>query len=222
MTLRPPDFDFIAQPYRALEYITLGRTVERTRLHFLPSLMPARRALVIGDGDGRFLAKLLAENTALHATVVDTSAAMLELLSRRCAPFADRLETHQTDALSFVPTDSEPYDLAVTHFFVDCLTQEELRLLAERIAPLLAPGALWVVSDFRIAEGALRWPSRLFIRTLYFGFRILTGLRTTHLPDHVSALTAAGLIRIDAQLLLAGILTAELWQKSPAALHEEC
>ena len=49
-----------------------------------------------------------------------------------------------------------PYDLIVTHFFVDCLTQRELDALAIRIRPHLTPNALWLISDFCIPTGRLR------------------------------------------------------------------
>jgi ubiquinone/menaquinone biosynthesis C-methylase UbiE len=207
-----PDFNPIAKPYRWLEYLTLGRTLQRCRLHFLPQLLQQKRALVLGDGDGRFLSALLARNHTLHAAAVDTSAAMLQLLRQRCESTAPgRLQTHHADALAFNLPDT-PYDLVVTHFFLDCLTQPELENLVHRIAPALAPGALWLVSDFRIPSGALRLPARIFIRSLYLAFRILTGLRTTKLPDHAAPLTRAGLTLKARHLLLAGILTTELWQ----------
>src|SRR6202012_3359002 len=100
-----------------LEGLTFGRTLERCRTHFLPRLADRRSALVLGDGDGRFLAQLLASNPALHADAVDTSTAMLRLLARRAHANATRLQIHQTDALTFTPT--RPYDLIVTHFFLD-------------------------------------------------------------------------------------------------------
>jgi hypothetical protein len=58
----------------------------------------------------------------------------------------------------------------------------------------------------------MRLPAKIIVRTLYLAFRILTGLRTTHLPDHATPLTHAGLARISHHHRLAGILTAELWQ----------
>src|ERR1700735_883293 len=98
-----PNFDHIARPYRWLEYITLGRALEQCRLHYLPSLLNRKRALVLGDGDGRFLAQLLAQNPHLHAHAIDTSATMLQLLRHRCeavAPNASaRLNTHPYAAL---------------------------------------------------------------------------------------------------------------------------
>src|SRR5437660_724241 len=55
----PPNFSFIARPYRFLEHLALGRALERTRLHFLSAVSHQAQALVLGDGDGRFLARLL-------------------------------------------------------------------------------------------------------------------------------------------------------------------
>ncbi|HEY6377316.1 MAG TPA: class I SAM-dependent methyltransferase [Edaphobacter sp.] len=216
MTTPEPNYDPIARPYQWLEYLTLGHTLERTRLHYLPALLNQQHALVIGDGDGRFLAQLLAQNPTLQADAVDTSATMLHLLRQRCeaaTPTATtRLRTHQANALTFTPPTAQKYDLVVTHFFLDCLTQPELDTLVARITPNLAPGALWLLSDFRIPSGPMRLPAKLFVRSLYLAFRIITGLRTTHLPDHVTPLTNAGLTRTAHHQLLTGIISTELWQ----------
>jgi len=208
------DFNLIAAPYRSLEYLTLGKTLENCRNHYLPHLLDQRHALVLGDGDGRFLARLLTHNAHLYADAVDTSTAMLHLMRKRCEAKVHnantRLRTHHADALTF-PLEG-PYDLVVTHFFLDCLTQPDLDSLIARITPTLAPGALWLISDFRIPTGLMHLGAKLFIRSLYLAFRILTGLRTVRLPDHATPLTHAGLTRIAQQHRLAGILTTELWQ----------
>jgi SAM-dependent methyltransferase len=217
MSPTSPNFDLIARPYRWLEYLTLGKALENCRNHYLPQLLDRRHALVLGDGDGRFLAQLLKQNPQLHVDAVDTSATMLQLFRQRSeatAPnVAVRLRTHQANALTFPLEASEAsYDLVVTHFFLDCLTQPELNTLITRIAPTLAPGALWLISDFRIPAGPMRLPAALLIRSLYLAFRLLTGLRTTRLPDHATPLKQSRLTRISNQHRLAGFLTTELWQ----------
>ncbi len=216
MTSRQANFDFIARPYRWLEYLTLGRTLERCRLHHLPDLLHRKRALVLGDGDGRFLARLLAQNPYLETDAVDTSAAMLQLLRHTCQAASAtqvRLSTHNTSALTFLArTPAKAYDLVVTHFFLDCLTQPELEQLITRIVPTLTPGALWLISDFRIPPGPLRLPAKLLVRALYLAFRILTGLRTTRLPDHATPLARAGFTQTSSHHPFAGLLTTELWQ----------
>ena len=231
--MKTPNFNPIARPYRFLEYITLGPTLQNCRTHHLPALVQQKSALVLGDGDGRFLARLLAANPHLKADAVDTSRTMLDLLETRCATAhptaANRLQTHHADALAFAhalpPT--RRYDLIVTHFFLDCLTQSDLNALVQTLAPNLQLGALWLLSDFRIpTHGPARPIAHTLVRGLYLAFRVLTGLRTNQLPDHATPLTAAGLTLTTHHHPLAGILTTELWklefeiQFSPAAKAE--
>jgi ubiquinone/menaquinone biosynthesis C-methylase UbiE len=211
----PANFDRIARPYRVLEYLTLGRTLERARLHFLLRVAAARNALVLGDGDGRFLEHLLSANPQLHATALDSSAEMLRLLRKRCASYSDRLQTIHADALRFDPPTEPSYDVVVTHFFLDCLTEPQLDELVQRLSPALMHDALWLISEFRIPPGPMRWPARLLVRSLYLAFRVITGLRTTRVPRHARSLSAAGFKRIDRQLFLSGVVTTELWRREP-------
>jgi hypothetical protein len=149
---------------------------------------------------------------------VDLSATMLSLLRERTyAAISDasiRLQTHHVSALAFTPV--RTYDLIVTHFFLDCLTTAEIASLCVRFASHLAPGTRWLVSDFRIPDGAMRLPALALVRMLYLTFRLLTGLRTSSLPDHAAALATAGFTLTAQQHSLAGLLTSELWAYTPA------
>jgi hypothetical protein len=147
---------------------------------------------------------------------------MLNLLRTRCERSAPntrlRLQTHQIEALSYLAaTPFKTCDLVVTHFFLDCLTQSEVESLAATISTRLTPGAIWLISDFRIPSGLMRLPAKLLVRTLYLAFRILTGLRTDRLPDHASALTRAGFSRISHNHSLFGIFTSEIWTVTTSA-----
>jgi SAM-dependent methyltransferase len=209
----PANFDRVARFYRWIEYLSFGKALEHCRNHFLPQLTHCHAALVLGDGDGRFLIRLLSTNPAVHADAVDASSAMLRLLTQRAQSIVpnsnERLHTYQTDALLFAP--SRSYDLIVTHFFLDCLAQSELNALAQRLAQHTTQQTLWLVSEFRIPEGRMHWPARAIVRVLYLAFRLLTGLHTSRLPDHAAALTAAGFHRQAQHLSVAGLLVTELW-----------
>ena len=218
MTSPRPNFDVIARPYRWLEYLTLGRRLERCRTYFLPRMAGQTSALVLGDGDGRFIATLLAQNPALRADAVDSSAAMLRQLEQRCRrSFANtdlRLRTHHGDALSILKSlNVTKYDLVATHFFLDCLTQTQVDQLAGAIVPKLAPRALWLVSEFCIPDGPMRLPAKVLVRSLYRAFRVLTGLRITHLPDHRATLQRNGFVQVACHRSLLGMLTTELWTR---------
>ncbi len=207
-----PNFNRVARIYRWAEYLTLGPILQRTRTHFLPQLTGCRKALLYGDGDGRFLARLLRQNPDLHAIAVDVSATMLHLLRERCAGAGSRLQTLQTSALE-API-GPGTDLIVTHFFLDCLTQTEVDILAENVAQNTGTGALWLVSDFQVPQRAFIRPvAKLYIRSLYVVFRILTGLRVQSLPKPQAALEQAGFTRIAHHEALFGLIYTEVWQR---------
>jgi len=215
----PRRFDRVAAVYQAGEYLSFGPMLERCRFFFLPDLMHCRRALILGDGDGRFAARLLAATPDLRADAVDGSPAMLRRLRARAIRHGaeQRLTTARADIRSFVPSTAD-YDLVATHFFLDCLTPAETEALVERLRPHLAPGARWVVSEFQVPAGsALRaWLCRSVIAALYGAFRLLTGLSVRELPPWRESLARQGFACRSAHSRLGGLLVSELWQLDEA------
>ncbi len=187
----PPNFSRLARLYRWLELFSFGPWLMLCRCAFLSECRPARRALALGDGDGRFTERMLHENSAVMVDAVDASSAMLDALLRRAGPHAGRVRAIHADLRSWQP-ENPPYDLIVTHFILDCLTTEEVQSLAASLARVVTPGALWIVSDFAIPAN---WFGRLVARPvvliLYLAFGWLTGLEVRSLPDHSSALRQA-------------------------------
>jgi len=201
-----------------MEFLTFGPLLALTRRTFLARIANASRALVLGDGDGRFIASLLRANPSVHVDAVDASSAMLEALLRRAGPNADRVQIHLADVRAWQPPAAAgPYDLIATHFFLDCLTTEEIQSLATTLRPAVSRSAQWVVSDFAIPPGLLgRLLARPLVAGLYFSFGLLTGLVIRTLPDHVSALRQAGITLLERRSRLGGMLIAELWSINPA------
>ena len=212
---RPARFDRVARLYRPMEYLSFGPILERCRFHHIPRLTHARRALVLGDGDGRFLTRFLAAAPNLHADAVDASPSMLRLLRDRAARTGvqSRLVPICADARAFRPR-SPGYDLVVTHFFLDCLTEPETDRLIARIRPSLAPGAQWLVSEFQIpGTGLLRKRlAQVIVSALYAAFRLLTGLRVRQIPPWPALLARHGFSRSASRSWLGGLLVSDLWE----------
>lgn len=209
---RAANFDPVARIYRFAEYLSLGPLLQRTRTHFLPQLDGCRNALILGDGDGRFLAALLRRNTRVRATAFDTSAKMLELLRRRCAFANSRLMTRRRSLLRI--TSAPRADLIVTHFVLDCFTQAEVNRIVFNLSTS-KPGALWLLSDFGLPRTeALRPFARLYIRALYLAFAALTGLEVRTLPDPQKPLQLSGFERLARHERLNGLLYTELWRNN--------
>jgi SAM-dependent methyltransferase len=198
--------DWIAPHYWWIEMLGMGRTLERRRRWFLPRVQNARRALVLGDGDGRFLRELLRGNSMVRADYVDLSGRMLELARRKAGE--DRVVYRRADARALDSTPEE-YDLIATHFFFDCFNQHELETLISRIASAAAPGARWIVSEFCTAS----IPTRLVVQVLYLIFRITTALKNQSLVDHRPILSARGFRLIDTSPSRGGLVVSELWER---------
>ena len=208
-------FDKLAGVYRWLEYATFGPLLQRTRVQFVPALHGAQRVLVLGDGDGRFCAQLLRHLPQARVVAVDTSEAMLLRMETRAkqSGVQQRLTTVHTDARETLPPG--PFHAVCTHFFLDCLAQGEVAGLVERVRRQYAP-ADWLISEFAIPPGAARWPAWLVVRALYAAFRLLTGLRTQHLPDHAAVLRSNGFALRKCHTRIFGLLRAECWQAADA------
>ncbi|HVA63247.1 MAG TPA: class I SAM-dependent methyltransferase [Terriglobales bacterium] len=209
------NFDRIAPLYRALEYASFGPMLARCRCAWLPALGNNHRALVYGDGDGRFLARLLRQAPAVQVDSVDCSPAMLRRQQRRAerAGVAARVRLHRADARAFQPPQG-PYDLVVTHFFLDCLSEAELEALLAGVLPHLAPNARWLVSEFAVApRGWRRLPTRLVVGGLYLAFRWITGLQVRRLPDYAAALARHDFRRTALRPFLGGLLRSEQWTR---------
>lgn len=187
-----PDFGRLAKLYRWMEWLSFGPFLWRSRCTFLDRMRSQRRALVIGDGDGRFTARLLRENRRIRIDALDASARMVSELERRAKPHQARLHTEVTDARLFEPA-KHNFDLVVTHFFLDCLRTDEVARLAARLRRNVADDAIWVVSEFAEPQGWYgRVVARPLIAALYWAFGQLTGLNIRRLPEYSAALSDAG------------------------------
>jgi len=212
---RAPNFNRLARVYRWLELVTFGPMLARCRFTFLGDLRTCRNALVLGDGDGRFTARLLAENPGVLVDAVDASDAMLNALVRNAGPHADRIRIHQADIREWKPANRH-YDLIATHFFLDCLSTNEISDLAQRLRAYLTDQAQWVISEFAVPEGRFaQLLARPLISALYVAFNLLTGLTQSSLPNYREALTEAGFKLVRQRSACDGLLRSETW--SPAA-----
>ena len=214
-----PRFDRLAPLYATLEAVSFGGSLQWCRTALLADVADAQRALVLGEGDGRYLAAFLAANPVAKVTVIDGSAAMVALARRRAGAAADRVTWHVADARHFDPP-GPPYDLIVTNFFLDCFDAGELAALVAKLAGQLAPGGRWVVGDFRVPPGRLRGLlARGALTGMYAFFKLTTRLPAGRLVDPDPLLRAAGMTPVRERSRLGGFLAATLWRRPapPAA-----
>ncbi len=182
----PRSFDWMAKPYATLERMLFGQAFQRIRTAFVPALDERRAVLVLGEGDGRFAAALLARNPTVQVTLVDASAQMLCRARQRTTRWRERVHYVHSDAVAWVeqlPATTH-FDAVVTTFFLDCLTEPELTRLFAAISPRIVPNGLWLWCDLVVPKSPWRRVlGQGLLQALYFVFRLTTNITARSLVD---------------------------------------
>jgi ubiquinone/menaquinone biosynthesis C-methylase UbiE len=206
-------FDLLAPHYRWMERVLAGGKLQRCRTEFLDKIATPKHALLVGEGNGRFLSEFVRQFPQARATCLDASAKMLTEAKR----------AHVSNAnLQFIHADifdwSAPFgafDLIVTNFFLDCFQREQLAQVVSKLASAASPNATWLLSDFRQpAVGWKKWRARWILASMYFFFRFATKLPARRLTPPDEFLNAHGFRLIDRRCHDWGLLHADYWRKT--------
>lgn len=210
-------FDALAPTYRGLEALVAGPLLQRCRTAFLAESGGCRRALLLGEGPGRFLVEVLRTNPRLEITCVERSPGMIREAAnrvRRAGLDTARVRFEQRDVLAWSPR-PEGFDLIVSHFFLDCFRPAELGRLIPRVASGATPEARWLVGDFRVPDrGWQRLRALAVHRLMYAFFRIVTGLSAARLTPPDRFLEAVGFTLSQRRYYNFGLLHSDCWRRS--------
>ena len=208
------NFDRVAAHYHWLERLFAGGLMQRCRTAFLPRTTNCRRALLVGEGTGKFLVELLRFNPHIQITCVEHCEGMIKQMRQRLSAEkldCERVQFQQMDALDWTPP-SEKFDLVVTNFFLDCFRAEQLQRLVPLLAESTTAGAVWLLADFRVPEsGWRRGRAKAILAALYAFFKLTTALSANWLTPPDSFLSAAGFKLAERRLANCGLAHADLW-----------
>jgi len=209
-------FDRLAPLYPGMEYILAGSLMQRCRTLHLTECRTQRRALLVGEGTGRFLANLLKINPTIEITCVEQSQNMIDQIRARLARQSldqSRVHFEITDFASW-PIPATPFDLIATHFFLDCFSADILPEITAKLSVAAAPGAIWLLSDFQTpARGWQRCRAALIIAALYHFFRWTTAISAQELIPPDPWIQQSGFQLERRQFLSCGLLHTDVWKK---------
>jgi ubiquinone/menaquinone biosynthesis C-methylase UbiE len=208
-------FDALAPWYRALEWIAFGHDLQRCRVACLDEITAPRRALIVGEGNGRFLCELLRLRPEVEVDCIDASARMLQLarerLKRELPDRASRVRFLHQDIMSWSAPEHH-YDLVVTHFVLDCFPEAALSGIVKQLARAATDDANWLLADFSIPPGGMaRVRARAWLAAMYLFFRVFAGIPARALIDPTPFLRAEGFALKRQHFFRKGILKSEIW-----------
>ncbi len=199
-----------------MEFVLAGEKLQDCRTAFLDRVAHAKKVLILGEGNGRFLRECRLRLPKAQIMCVDASAQMLASARKRAnipGHNSDDIKFIHADALTWAPAESD-IDLFVTHFFLDCFRPEQLKLLIAKLTSVAAPRANWLLADFQAAASGLqRQRSRIILWMMYRFFRVATRLPAKRLTPPDALLEAHGFELRERRESDWGLLHSDWWQR---------
>lgn len=210
-------FDALAPHYRWMEVVLAGNKLQRCRTAFLDPVIRADEILILGEGNGRFLAECRRRIPSAQITVVDASARMLTEARRRLSRAGlddGNLEFVHADALKWTPAESR-FDLIVTHFFLDCFSPAQLERVVGALSRAARREATWLLADFQVpARGIRRYRARMIHALMYVFFRTVTGLSARAVTPPDETFHRHGFRLEERRTSEWGLLHSDLWRRN--------
>lgn len=222
--LCPPAADFgpVARVYDALAGLAFGGALRRAQRATLAAGLPpgpALRVLVLGGGAGWVLGEIWRQRPRAQVLYLEVSAAMLARtrarLRRHPAPVGAAVELRQGTEADLRP--DEQFDAIITFFVLDCFTEEALPGALARLHAARAPGAPWLVTDFRPAQRGWR---RGLLWAMYRFFGLAVGLRAQQMPPWPQGLAALGWRPVWEMHFFGGAVVGLVLQKPEVSTRE--
>ena len=206
------NFDRVAPHYRWLETLAFGNQLQEARTAFVREIPSPRRVLILGEGNGRFVAEFVRAHPAAAVDCIEASERMIELAQQRVnAPQVHFIHANVRDT----PLEAGTYDLIVTHFFLDCFADAELCEVVEKLAAAATMDASWLLADFRLPNsGWRRFHASLWIWAMYLFFRLTSEVQTRRLDDPSPCLRESGFECVRQQRSRFGMIKSELWRRN--------
>lgn len=182
----PICFDKVASSYLFLEKALFGSSLQQMRCSHLSHIENSKKILLVGEGCGFFLRRLLEVNQEAMITVVEPSERMVQQAKSR-VPDHDRQRVFfcKTPLEEFLP--QVQFNAACTCFLWDCFEENQIKKLLPKVLDCLESGGFLINVDFaetRSSEGRrFKISHFILLRMLYGFFRFTTGIESTRVTE---------------------------------------
>lgn len=175
------NFDNVALFYDQLASLIFRNNIKKIQTSHLDVVKENMHVLILGGGTGWIITELLQHQPDITITYVEPSSKMIERSKKRLPlKIAHKVNFIKGTHKSIPPT--EKYNIIVTNFVLDMLTEIELEEIAVLLYNQLSHKGYWLVCDFQITVGKNELWQKILLKTMILFFRITTGYKFTELP----------------------------------------
>lgn len=191
-----------------------GGALEKARKVHLARITGGRNILLIGEGNGRFLAQCVEAKEGGSITIVDSSAGMLASSRSRLGTMKVRTDLRFVCAdFRAWPCASACYDTIVTHFFLDLFSPASQLRIIQKVSQVATPEAWWADVDYHFHERSYWFHC---IDWLQYRFdRLFSGIEASRHHDPTALLRSLGWRVCEERRMTRWPVTAQLMRRPP-------
>lgn len=176
----------LAWCYDNLASLAFAGRIRKSQLYFLNRIIPEANVLILGGGTGWIAQEVLRQKPNIKIVYVDASSSMMKRARARLATESIRwIEGDETQ----IPDGT--YDAVILPFILDSLADPRLIALLAGLKRHLHQNSIVLVTDF--TDQAL-W-HRLYLKFLYWFFKITTNIQRNSLSLWEEQLKASGYVQ---------------------------
>ena len=179
-------FDKVAIVYGVLEKTLFGSKLQEMRCRYLNRIENSKEILLVGEGCGFFLIKLLEVNSEAMITVVEPSKNMIRQAESK-VPHKDRKRVAFCNVALGQFSSTEKFDAICTFFFWDCFRENQMKAMFPILLDFLRHDGSLINVDFAEPSSfeGRRYKISHFIllRILYGFFGLATGIESTRVLE---------------------------------------
>lgn len=158
-------YNFLSFFYDGL-VLLFGNVAFKSQTSLIPHIRNDLNILIIGEGTGKFLRKLLDLKPGSRVTCLDIAPKMLRSANVKIKGKNSMVRMVCQDAFDFTPP--EAYDLIVTNFFFDQYSRESFERIMARYKGCISKDGSWYFTDF-VPRGKFFGPFVMFLLYRFFG-----------------------------------------------------
>ncbi|MTI20624.1 class I SAM-dependent methyltransferase [Fulvivirga sp. RKSG066] len=171
------NFNFIAPVYDFLARLVFFGAIKRSQLALLSELKSCKEVLIVGGGSGWILSALDALQAPMKITYLEKSTVMLGMSKNRRP-----LKYLKVD---FVLGDIQElpkviYDGVITNYFLDVLSEVELKTTMSLIDTQSSANVKWLCTDFKPAQV---WYHRPLLSIMFLFFKLTAQIGSKQILD---------------------------------------
>ena len=209
-------FNTIAPFYDVVSIVCSLNQIHKSQIWLFSKGMKFSKALIIGGGDGKFLLEAIKQELSDQYYYIDISDAMIKLARNKI----EKQSILSLNSVVFICgtyqdiPPNENFDLIVTPYFLDCISEDELPLVMAKLYAHLTIEGTWFFTDFNIPENMFRGLIfKTIIQSLYRIFNLLCKLGVNRLPDFSKEFSKYDFKVLYEKYFLGGLLVSRIYKK---------